>query len=315
MNSKAIIFGIKGATLSFKERKFFSKFKPWGIILFSRNIKNLEQLKDLTSEIRKLFNDKNYPILIDEEGGKVSRLNKIIDFSVFSNKYFSQLYTKNKKLFFTIYGIYTNVVCDLFNNVGININTVPVLDVRRKNSHSIIGDRSYSYNPKQVSLMGNICINSYSKYKIGTIMKHIPGHGLSNTDSHVATPIIKNSIKELINKDFKTFKHCKPFFAMTAHIIYKRYDSENTATHSKTIIKKIIRNHINFKGILISDDISMKALKYNITENATRALRAGCNIILHCNGKLNEMKKLAEIIPDIDNFTQKKTSQFYKFLM
>jgi beta-N-acetylhexosaminidase len=315
MKRKAIIFGIKGQNLSLKEKKLFSRFKPWGIILFSRNIKNLEQLKHLIFEIKKIFNDKNYPILIDEEGGIVSRLNKIIDFSVFSNKYFSQLYKKNKKLFFIIYNIYTNIVCELFADVGININTVPVLDVRRKNSHSIIAKRSFSNDPKQVSLMGNICINSFAKHKIATVMKHIPGHGLSNSDSHHRTPIIKNKIKELINKDFKTFKECNPLFAMTAQLIYAKYDSKNTATHSHIVINKIIRNHINFRGILISDDISMKALKYNFKENATRALKAGCNIVLHCNGKLNEMKILSKIIPNIDSFTQKKTSQFYKFLM
>ena len=315
MIRKAIIFGIKGKKLTLNEKRFFSKFKPWGIILFSRNIKNLEQLKKLTQNIKKIFNDKNYPILIDEEGGKVSRLSKIIDFSVFSNEYFSQLYKKNKKLFFITYNIYTNIVCELFRDVGININTIPVLDVRRKNSHKIIGNRSFSNDPKLVSVLGNICINSFLQHKIATVMKHIPGHGLSNSDSHNRTPIINNNTNELINKDFKTFKKCNSLFAMTAHIIYTKYDSKNTATHSPTIIKKIIRNHINFKGILISDDISMKALKYNITENASRALKAGCNLVLHCNGKLNEMKKLAKIAPAIDNFTQKKTSQFYKFLM
>ena len=202
MNKKAIIFGIKGGNLSLKEKKFFSEFKPWGIILFSRNIKNLDQLKKLIFDIKKFFKDKNYPILIDEEGGRVSRLSKIIDFSVFTNKYFSELYIKNRKLFFITYGIYINTVCNIFKDVGININTVPVLDVRRRKSHHIIGNRSFSEDHKQVSIMGNICIKSYSQYNIATVMKHIPGHGLAKVDSHKSTPFIKSKLKNLNKIDF-----------------------------------------------------------------------------------------------------------------
>ena len=198
--------------------------------------------------------------------------------------------------------------------MGININTVPVLDVLRRKTHKVIGNRSFSYNPESVSKIGNICIDLYTKNKIATVVKHIPGHGMSKCDSHYKTPIIKTNKKELIKKDFKPFRACKSLFAMTAHVIYSAYDMYNTATHSKIIINKVIRNHINFKGLLISDDISMKSLKYKVEENAIRALHAGCNLVLHCNGNMNEMIKLSKVIPKIDNFTQKKTSHFYKFL-
>ena len=127
-------------------------------------------------------------------------------------------------------------------------------------------------------------------------------------------PIIYNKKKELIKNDFKPFKQCKSLFAMTAHIIYSDYDSKFAATQSKIIINKIIRKHISFKGILISDDISMKSLKYGLVDNSRKALDAGCNLILHCNGNIKEMFKLLEIVPTIDKFTQKKTSDFYKFL-
>ena len=142
----------------------------------------------------------------------------------------------------------------------------------------------------------------------------MPGHGLANCDSHYKTPIISASKNELINNDFRAFKSNDSFFAMTAHAIYSKYDPINTATHSKIIIKNIIRNHIKFKGILISDDISMKSLKYSLEQNAIKALNAGCNLILHCNGNIKEMHRLAKVIPKIDNFVIKKTSQFYKFL-
>jgi len=314
MNKKAIIFGIKKTKLTRDEILFFKKIKPWGIILFSRNIKNISQLKTLINKIKTLFKDKKFPILIDQEGGKVSRLNDIVDLKFFSQEYFAKLYKKNRNLFKFQYQIYVNLVSDILKEVGININTVPVLDLRKKNAHNIIGNRSFSGDPKIVTKMGDVCIKLYKKNNIATVSKHIPGHGLANCDSHYRLPTITQKKKYLKKKDFFPFKRCKTFFAMTAHIIYKSYDPINAATHSKIIINEVIRKYIGFKGILISDDISMKSLKYQLNVNATKALKAGCNLVLHCNANINEMKKLAKVVPNIDKFTQKKTSQFYKFL-
>ena len=314
MKRKAIIVGIRGIKLSSEEIYLLKKEKPWGVILFSRNIKNLIQLKKLIIDIKNCIKDKNYPILIDQEGGRVSRLNKIIDLSIFSQGFFGNFYKNDRKNFYDYYKIYIDTVCEIIKKVGININTVPVLDVRRKNSHSIIGNRSFSNDPSIVSKMGNLCINLYSKNKIATVIKHIPGHGLSKCDSHHKLPVINTKKNELIKKDFKPFKNCKSPFAMTAHVIYSIYDPINTATHSRIVINEIIRKHIGFRGILISDDISMKALRYGLKDNATKALDAGCNLILHSNGNIQEMSKLTKIIPTIDKFTQKKTSHFYNFL-
>ena len=313
-NRKAIIFGISSYKLKNKEKIFLKKIKPWGIILFSRNIKSIEQLKKLIKDIQKIFKDDNFPILIDVEGGKVSRLNKIIDLSSFSQSYFAKVYKKNKKLFFNNYKIFIDGVSNILKQVGININTVPVLDVRRESSHNVIGERSFSKNQDIVTILGKICVDLYKKNKICTVIKHIPGHGLSKFDTHFKTPIIKNSKNELINKDFKPFKFCKSLFAMTAHVKYFEYDPIYTATHSKKIINDVIRKTIGFKGILMSDDISMKALKFGLKDNTIKALDAGCNLILHCNGNINEMNKIVKNVPTIDEFTQKKTSHFYKFL-
>jgi len=196
MNRKAIIFGIKGPWLTKNEKLFFKSEKPWGIILFSRNIKNITQLKILIDEIKKILHDKKYPILIDQEGGRVSRLNKIINLSFFSQEFFGRLYNKDKKLFYKVYKIYIDIVCEIFKKVGININTVPVLDVIRKNTHNVIGNRSFSQNSENVAKLGNVCINLYKKNNIATVIKHIPGHGLSKCDSHYKTPIIKTNKKE-----------------------------------------------------------------------------------------------------------------------
>ena len=314
MNRKAIIFGIKRYKLTSKEKLLFRKTKPWGIILFSRNVNNILQLKNLVKEIKKIFKDEKFPILIDEEGGTVSRLNKIIDLSFFSQNFFGKLYNQDKNLFYKVYKIYVNKVSDILNKVGININTVPVLDVLNNNNNNFIRSRSYSKNTKVVTKLGVTCINFYNINKIATVIKHIPGHGMTNVDSHYKTPSTQINQRNLLIKNFAPFKNSQSLFAMTAHVIYEKYDPKYTATHSKIIVDKIIRKHINFKGILISDDISMKSLKYPLLENATRALKAGCNIVLHCNGNIKEMIELSKVIPKIDKFTKKKTSHFYKFL-
>ena len=310
---RSFITGIKGIKLSKKEVFFLRKYKPWGIILFSRNIKTIYQTQKLTSHIKKLFKDKNYPILIDEEGGQVSRLNKFIDNSIFSAEFFSILYTKDKKKFFIYYNIYVKQIAHLLNLLGININTVPVLDVRRKITNNVIGNRSFSSNPFQVSKLGKICINKFHENSIGTVVKHIPGHGLSKVDSHNKLPIVNHN-SNLLNKiDFFPFKKQNAFLAMTAHIVYTSLDKKNTATHSKKIIN-IIRKKIGFKNLIMTDDISMKALKYSISKNTTQAFKAGCNLVLHCNGKYNEMLMVAKNAPLLSNFVIKKTSQLMNII-
>ena len=310
---RSFITGIKGIKLSKKEVFFLRKYKPWGIILFSRNIKTIYQTQKLTSHIKKLFKDKNYPILIDEEGGQISRLNKFIDNSIFSAEFFNTLYNKDKKKFYIYYNVYVKQIAYLLNLLGININTVPVLDVRRKITNNIIGNRSFSSNPFQVSKLGKICINKFHENSIGTVVKHIPGHGLSKVDSHNKLPIVNHN-SNLLNKiDFFPFKKQNAFLAMTAHIVYTSIDKKNTATHSKKIIN-IIRKKIGFKNLIMSDDISMKALKYSISKNTTQAFKAGCNLVLHCNGKYKEMLMVAKNAPLLSNFVIKKTSQLMNII-
>ena len=310
---KSFIVGLKGIFLAKKEIFFLKKYKPWGVILFSRNIKSIEQVQKLIFKIKSIFNDKNYPILIDQEGGRVSRVEKIIVTTPFSGEYFGFVYKKKKKNISQHINIYINQISYLLREIGVNINTLPVLDIRRKNANLIIGDRSFSNNPKIVKKIGSLFIEKLHKNKIATVIKHIPGHGLAKSDSHISTPKVKNNLKYLIKNDFFPFKNQKSLFAMTAHIIYESIDPILTATHSKKMIN-IIRNKIMFKNIIISDDISMKALKFSIEENTIKAFSAGCNIVLHCNGKMSEMIKVAKNSPKLDSFLMKKTSEFYKLI-
>ena len=312
-NRRSFIVGIKSIKLNNKEKIFLRKYKPWGVILFTRNIKNINQTFKLTSSIRKIFNDKNYPILIDQEGGRVNRLKNIISFDNLTSEFFGQLYVKNYKEFEIYYRLFIDKTSYLLKLIGVNLNTSPVLDLRVKGASNIIGDRSFSKDPKIVSKIGDFCINFFHKNKIGTVIKHIPGHGLASVDSHNFTPLINKDNKYLTKNDFKSFKNKKTLFAMTAHIIFKKIDEKNPVTHSKKLIK-LIRNKIGFRNILISDDLSMKSLKGNLKENAIKAFNAGCNLVLHCNGNLKEMEIVGKESPIINQFIYKKTSQFYKII-
>ena len=257
-NRKSFITGIKSTTLSVREKKFLQQYKPWGVILFSRNIRSLKQGKKLTDQLKKIFKDKNYPILVDQEGGRVNRLKNIFNADQLTGEFFGKLYLKDKKNFYKYYKIFIKQTSFLLKSIGANINTLPVLDLRSKGSSSIIGDRSFSKDPKIVSKIGDICISNFHANNIGTVIKHIPGHGLAKVDSHKLTPNVNKNLKYLIKNDFSTFQKKSSFFAMTAHVVYTNVDKLNTATHSKKIIQ-LIRNNIKFKNIIMSDDISMKS--------------------------------------------------------
>jgi len=313
MIKKAIIISIKGYQLSSNEKKLLANEKPWGLILFKRNIKSIKQIKKLTSKIRQLTKDSKFPIMIDEEGEPVSRLGKIIN-NDFSQKLLGDIYEIDNKLSVDFYKNYIRNSTHLLRKIGININTVPVLDVLREHTNKIIGNRSFSNDPKTVKKLGTICVKQYKLNKFGTVIKHIPGHGCASLDSHLKTPKVKLTYKELNKVDFLPFKLNPSQFAMTAHILYEKIDKKNVTTFSKKIISEIIRKKIGFKGILISDDISMKALKYDLVTNAKKSLLAGCNIVLYCAGNYKDSFKLIKEVPFIDKFTAKKTSEFYKFL-
>jgi len=312
-NRRSFIVGIKSTKLSIKEKNFLKKYKPWGVILFTRNIKTIKQTSKLTTSIKKIFNDKKYPILIDQEGGRVNRLKNIALFQNLTSDFFGKKYVRNFKEFLILYKLFIDKTSYLLNLIGVNINTLPVLDLRVKGSSNIIGDRSFSKDPKIVSKIGDYCIQFFHQNSIGSVIKHIPGHGLAKVDSHFYTPVVNKKLSYLLKNDFFPFKNKKAFFAMTGHIIFNKIDSQNTVTHSKKMIK-LIRNKIGFKNLIISDDLSMKSLKGSISENTIKTFNSGCNIVLHCNGDLKEMEIVGKNSPLINKFILKKTSQFYKIL-
>ncbi len=313
MKCKPLIISIKGIKLSPRERFLLTKEKPWGIILFKRNLESLKQIITLTSLIKKITKNNHFPILIDEEGETVSRLQSLINHNL-NASFFGSLYKKDKTFCSNIYKHYIESLCKVLKMLGININTIPVLDILRLNTSKIIGKRSFSKNKNIVKELGQLTIKYLHQNKIAGIIKHIPGHGAAASDSHLNTPKVKLSKKELNGTDFYPFKSSNAKFAMTAHILYTKLDNKNVATLSSKIIKDKIRKKIRFNGILISDDISMKALKYNLVVNAKKSLEAGCNLVLYCAGNTNDNFKLIRSLPYVDRFTSQKTSEFFKFL-
>ena len=223
-------------------------------------------------------------------------------------------YWRNLQIAIELYKNYLKSLCDNLKNIGISINTIPVLDVLRKNTNDIIGKRSFSKDKDVVRDLGKITIDECHINNIATVIKHIPGHGCSNIDSHQKMPKINLNFRTLNAIDFYPFKSSRSKLAMTAHILYSKIDSKNVSTFSKKIINEVIRKKIGFKGIIMSDDISMKALKYDLITNAKKSLLAGCNLVLYCAGNIKDNFKLIKSVPYIDQFTIKKTSEIYKIL-
>ena len=313
MKRKAIIISLKGTKLSRLEKILFTKEKPWGVILFKRNLKTTHQIKKLTSQIRNITKDKRFPVMIDEEGENVSRLSDIIQHN-FSANFFGNIMKIDRNFGSRLTKHYVNSLCKILKYLGININTIPVLDVLRTKTNKIIGNRSFSKDKKIVKRLGELTIKYLHSNKILGVIKHIPGHGFAHSDSHKRLPKVLLSLNKLNQIDFFPFKSSKAKLAMTAHILYSQIDKKNPATLSKKIVNNIIRKKLKFNGILISDDISMKALKYDLLTNARKSLEAGCNLVLYCSGNTKDNFKLIRSLPYIDKFTSKKTSEFYKFL-
>lgn len=292
-----VIFGIASTSLTKDEISLLQNHQIWGIILFTRNIVSKSQTIDLTNNIRFYSQNKNINILIDEEGGRITRLKKIYQTPLKSAMQLGQILTKDTQLgTIEIINNYTEIATRL-QTLGINIACSPVADLTMPVTHDIIGDRSFSDNPEIVIKAVKIAADTLLKNNITPIIKHIPGHGRSTLDSHLALPQITTPLDTLAKTDFKVFKNLNSYpLAMTAHIIYHALDNQKPITLSKIAIK-YIKTNIAFKGKIITDDISMKALsEYSLKEIISFALQAKCDYILHCNGDFKEMSQIIAIL-------------------
>lgn len=286
-----VIFGCSGLTLTTQEIDFFQEVQPLGFILFKRNIENKLQLKTLIEELKSTLNHKVPPILIDQEGGRVARLTSPHWFHPPSSAQLVSEDIKDSKR--RVYETYKKIAQDL-TEVGITVNCAPLLDLKVLGADPIMGDRTFSADPGLVAELGAVAIQALQENGIIPVMKHIPGHGAAMCDSHEALPFVNLSYQELEPHfvPFRTNAHCP--WAMTAHIVYSAVDPDHPATESSLVIQNIIREAIGFHGFLISDDLGMKALSGSFAERAEKALKAGCDAILHCSGNMVEMREVVE---------------------
>lgn len=290
--NKPIIFGLAGTVLSDEERQFFEEHKPYGFILFKRNCDSRDQIISLVNDLKKI-SDK---IFIDQEGGRVARIKPPINHKTYPPAANFGAIAETKGLEAAkdaVRANYHELMSDLLE-LGINITCAPLADVHFAGAHDVIGDRAFSSDPSVVSALSLATLEGLRRAGGDGVIKHIPGHGRSMCDSHLDLPIVNASLEELEQIDFAAFKPLSKTatYAMTAHIIYTALDPDFPATLSKKVIN-YIRNEIGFTGILMTDDLSMKALKGDFAYLTRASLEAGCDLILHCNGNMEEMMQIA----------------------
>jgi beta-N-acetylhexosaminidase len=284
----ACILGCAGLRLSEEERAFFRDVRPWGFILFRRNIESPDQVRALTEALRASIDRPDAPILIDQEGGRVQRLGPPHWLVYPPGRVYGELPPAQS---LEIARLGARLIASDLAAVGINVDSLPVLDVPSAGAHEVIGDRAYAATPEGVASLGRAACEGLLAGGVLPVIKHIPGHGRAQADSHKALPVVEASLAELEAVDFAPFRALADMpMAMTAHVVYTALDPIGPATTSPRVIGEIIRGAIGFAGLLMSDDMSMKALSGDLTGLSRAALAAGCDVVLHCNGDMAEMR-------------------------
>lgn len=293
-------FGLAGATLDPAERAFFAEVEPAGYILFRRNVVDRAQLRALTDALRALSGRDDVPILIDQEGGRVARLQPP-EWPLFPPaERFAQLYQAAPSSAMEAIRLNSLAIALTLREVGINVDCLPLLDVRQPGAHDIIGDRALGGEPMQVSALGRATLQGLREGGVVGVVKHIPGHGRAMADSHLELPVV-DADEAALNIDIAPFMTLAAApMAMTAHVVYTAWDAERCATLSPVVIARIIRGVIGFDGLLMSDDLGMKALAGEFGVRAAGAICAGCDIALHCSGDLAEMQAVVAGLTEIE---------------
>jgi beta-N-acetylhexosaminidase len=291
--SSAFICGCAATVLTPDERALFADARPWGLILFKRNIASPQQVQDLIGSFRDRVGDDDAPILIDQEGGRVQRLGPPSWPSYPPARSFGALYRGDKLAGLRALHQVARLIADDLHALGITVNCLPVLDVPQPGSHPVIGDRAYCDSAEGVAVLGQAAIAGLMDGGVLPVIKHVPGHGRAASDSHDELPVVEASQAELRASDFVPFAALASTpMAMTAHIVYRSIDPKNPATLSRRVLE-MVRDDIGFDGLLMTDDLSMRALTGSLGRRVRRSLEAGCDMLLHCNGKFDEMVEVA----------------------
>lgn len=293
MTPAAAILGLAGLTLTDEEAAFFRDLNPWGFILFARNIDHPDQVRALTASLRDVVGRADAPILIDQEGGRVARLRPPHWPRYPAAQAFGAIADPAERRAIACLG--GRLIAHDLTAIGVNVDCLPVLDVPDPLGHEIIGDRAYAKDPAEVADLGRAAAEGLLDGGVLPVIKHIPGHGRAMADSHLELPVVTAALEELSARDFQPFADLSAMpLAMTAHVIYSAIDAQNPATTSPEVFRQVIRGSIGFDGLVMSDDLSMKALSGDFTTRAQASLAAGCDVVLHCNGDMAEMLAVAK---------------------
>ncbi len=303
MTERAVICGLEGHALNHAETDFFRDIDPWGYIIFARNVEAPDQLLRLTDALRDLSGRSDIPILIDQEGGRVARLRSPHWRDAPPGAVFGEAWARNPETAREATWINSRLMAHELKASGINVNCVPMLDIRAAGSSDVvIGDRAFSDDPVIVAALGRASAEGLLAGGVLPVIKHLPGHGRSIIDSHEGLPVVEASVEDLENSDFIPFRALNDLpLGMTGHLIFTAIDDKVPSTLSKRIVDEVIRSdapgRIGFDGLLLTDDLSMGALEGDFATRTRAALQAGCDIILHCNGKMAEMQAIATETP------------------
>ena len=296
--SKAMILGCSGLTLTEDEIALYKAERPWGFILFGRNIGDATQIADLVSAMRDSVGRPDAPVLIDQEGGRVQRIRPPLLQSYPNAQALGEIYLRDKDQGLRAAWLMSRLHAFDLMRLGINVDCLPVLDVPVEGASNVIGNRAYGFDPALVSAMGQAAADGLKAGGMLPVMKHIPGHGRGLVDSHHELPVVDVPLAELEAHDFVPFRALsKELMAMSAHLVFTAIDPERPATTSPKVINEIIRGMIGFDGLLISDDSSMNALQGTLGERAANIVAGGCDIVLHCNGVMSEMLQVVKEVP------------------
>jgi beta-N-acetylhexosaminidase len=300
MQQRAFIIGISGLELSAAERAFIAAERPWGFILFKRNVETPEQVARLVGELKEAAGRTDVPILIDQEGGRVQRLGPPHWPAYPPGALFGTLYDLDPALGLSAARLSTRLIAADLWELGINVDCLPLADVPVAGADAVIGDRAYGTEPAKVAAIARAVTEGLEQGGILPVLKHIPGHGRANADSHLRLPEVNASKSDLERSDFAAFQPLADLpMAMTAHVVFSALDPVHPATTSATIIERVIRGVIGFQGLLMSDDVSMNALSGSIAERTRAIFSAGCDLVLHCNGRFEEMREVASETPEL----------------
>jgi beta-N-acetylhexosaminidase len=300
MNTRAFITGVSGPTLSATEREFIRAERPWGFILFKRNIETPEQVIALVQELRETVGEDDAPILIDQEGGRVQRLGPP-HWPVYPpGAVFGTLYDIDRALGLSAAWLSARLIAADLAELGITVDCLPLADVPVAGADAVIGNRAYGTEPEKVAAIARAVTQGLEQGGILAVLKHIPGHGRATADTHFRLPQVDTAKTELERTDFAAFQPLADLpMAMTAHVVFSALDPAHPATTSATIVEQVIRGVIGFQGLLMSDDVSMNALSGSIAERTRAIFAAGCDVVLHCNGDLDEMREVAAETPEL----------------